>query len=1313
MKYAVKILLSLLLIGCWGLITDDACAVEKESAERLQISQQKAFNMTRDLVSGILELQMRQLHENGLKDLPIYGEIQTMRKHLDELVRDEMPAVVRLLIEAQQGNSQQRLAKHSQAQDKIQEVILHLMAQRQQLRRRLQMAQLASQIRELIELQQKGHSATIELPNRALPQRDLLAVSTIKQQQLVKKLYVRLMETLHETSRLSGDEGAGAADGLRLVRAAQIEKEIDRSEKELQLGQYSQAASHQQAVLDGLRALLERIDEARGLGAADRQAALDMVTGMLGRQRALHNNTRDSKSFEQDTDRFVEQQTRIHKDLGKLSEALQSFPSGEGLMQQAKGAAFQAVSDLFSLRKPQALAEQTKVIKALQEIQQQLRHAIDSQRADKSAKELEEEVKQLQQLKDKLQQIYQNQAEANKNAASNLKVAQAKQQQVSDQLAKTLLSKNLPGTIKSRLTDAQEAVQRAQQELTKTKAETRQQATENASDALQQALAETKARLADLRRRQLAVEVGELARAAEALERAAAAENQIANIAEQAGREQGLSAMQAQQLLTKHRDVAKVAEKISQGVQRAAAEVSKHLDETSKLLKQVQNDLHSAQQHSGAPSKPSATSAAKSALLAAQQITDAAAMLRKQQGQMAEQLTRLADQQLQQISEVKKPVEQALVDAKINENQIIPQLEKAQSNIRSAKVELLRAQGRAAEADARKLANDVSDIIQKQQIAETAAAELSSGKKNSTLDAASLQQQVAESIESPLEQADPALKKILNEAASFASKAAKELLTGNPASAAEARMRIQAALQRAQHVADDAAEVAAKAPPTKLNSAAQSQVSTHAAAAEKHLGNAVPAAAEALKKSQLHSSAAEKQIVGADRVEAATQQKLSDRHLNKAAEQISMAQKQARAQQHEYLSRQSKNTRSLADQAAEVDPGAASALRRAGQSADQGSANDSEKSASQTKQAQDATKQHLQRAAASLVARDQKIRKDREIAEVVSKLAKEQQQARDEITKQSKSLEQLARQKSTSKESNQKESNQSSNEKPAPSPEQVAAAQALQSATQRFAEAQRATGQGAAEISRQQQVVNQPIREGLETASRLGGSESSEKSPGDQIADNSSQGEDQGKESSAGKDSEQPSGKDQGDGKSQGKKQGEGNKQGQGENGKPGDGKGDQQGKGQTNGDGEGLGTGLVPSSPEATAKQIAGSEALAQAAQTLAQAKGQGKGKAQGEQANQGDNKSPSKDGGDAAQGDSSSGPPNPKAPLSPDSSARGDNLSGAGPDSAAVMQQFEQQPWFTNLPPELREAIRANARKRPPRGYEERLRRYFQSAD
>lgn len=53
----------------------------------------------------------------------------------------------------------------------------------------------------------------------------------------------------------------------------------------------------------------------------------------------------------------------------------------------------------------------------------------------------------------------------------------------------------------------------------------------------------------------------------------------------------------------------------------------------------------------------------------------------------------------------------------------------------------------------------------------------------------------------------------------------------------------------------------------------------------------------------------------------------------------------------------------------------------------------------------------------------------------------------------------------------------------------------------------------------------------------------------------------------------------------------------------------------------------------------------------------------------------------------------------------------SSQGANVAA--REYEQPPWFAKLPPELRDAMQVEMQRRPPRAYEERLRRYFQSID
>jgi hypothetical protein len=161
------------------------------------------------------------------------------------------------------------------------------------------------------------------------------------------------------------------------------------------------------------------------------------------------------------------------------------------------------------------------------------------------------------------------------------------------------------------------------------------------------------------------------------------------------------------------------------------------------------------------------------------------------------------------------------------------------------------------------------------------------------------------------------------------------------------------------------------------------------------------------------------------------------------------------------------------------------------------------------------------------------------------------------------------------------------------------------------------------------------------------------------------------------------------------------------------------------------LGTGFVPESPEVTAAQIAGSQAMAEAAETLAQAQmasqaqGQTPATAQAqsqvpgqaqptEQPKPGPSSSLASAGGVSVGGDSSENQATPENPLELQPPADGDSRTADGDEDAdAKERKFKEEPWFAKLPPELRNAIRARARNRAPRGYEERLRRYFESID
>ena len=163
------------------------------------------------------------------------------------------------------------------------------------------------------------------------------------------------------------------------------------------------------------------------------------------------------------------------------------------------------------------------------------------------------------------------------------------------------------------------------------------------------------------------------------------------------------------------------------------------------------------------------------------------------------------------------------------------------------------------------------------------------------------------------------------------------------------------------------------------------------------------------------------------------------------------------------------------------------------------------------------------------------------------------------------------------------------------------------------------------------------------------------------------------------------------------------------------------------------LGTGFVPNSPEVTAQQIAGPKAQAQAEAALAQVEpGEGqpmgpgqpaKGQPMKEQAGQdqqaGQPMQPmpsataTTKSGAAKKGETAENQKLKDEELKlnnpPDADSRGE---GNGQDAAAKAK-FEKEPWFAKLPPSLRSAIQSKSRGKTPRGYEERLKRYFESVE
>jgi hypothetical protein len=180
------------------------------------------------------------------------------------------------------------------------------------------------------------------------------------------------------------------------------------------------------------------------------------------------------------------------------------------------------------------------------------------------------------------------------------------------------------------------------------------------------------------------------------------------------------------------------------------------------------------------------------------------------------------------------------------------------------------------------------------------------------------------------------------------------------------------------------------------------------------------------------------------------------------------------------------------------------------------------------------------------------------------------------------------------------------------------------------------------------------------------------------------------------------------------------------------------------------LGTGFVPNSPEATAEQIAGSQAQAEARELLgpppdasqAQESQLAASQQAAESASQASPASsqqaaananappqdgaPTSESAEQAQASTRStgkaaksgrtpmnpGPEDKQARLDP--AQQGDSRAAdSGEDADVKARKLEKEPWFSKLPASMQQGRAARGRGKLPPGYEDLLKRYFEVRD
>jgi alanyl-tRNA synthetase len=192
-----------------------AAGVELDQLKNHEQAQKRATDVARGLVANMLDLQLRQLRENGLENSQLGRDVRLMRDEIDTLVKQEMQDVIALLVKAQEVTPKEREAIVNEVRGKTRDIVITLAAERQKLLRRLRMSRLESQVKELIARQSAIRDVTAGLLKQTEGAREKLVLAARQDQRDVRTLFATLEHALQDVASWGGEIGAEAIGGIQ------------------------------------------------------------------------------------------------------------------------------------------------------------------------------------------------------------------------------------------------------------------------------------------------------------------------------------------------------------------------------------------------------------------------------------------------------------------------------------------------------------------------------------------------------------------------------------------------------------------------------------------------------------------------------------------------------------------------------------------------------------------------------------------------------------------------------------------------------------------------------------------------------------------------------------------------------------------------------------------------------------------------------------------------------------------------------------------------------------------------------------------
>ena len=458
-----------------------------------QTVQQQVREMARRLVNEQITLQMTQLEENGLTELPLYGELKEMQQHLDELVDQHMKEVLSILARMMESPAGARLNLLEAAREKSRLVLAQLMLERQRVLRRLRLAEIEELARQLIEREQKVRERTELLPAQPSAQQAVQALSVREDQRDVNTLFTQVKQFLNDIVAWGGPVGRTADLALRALQEDQVDRLFAESLQALTEARFSEAVAKEDQIIVALEKLLRRIETLRGdFNRENPDAVQKALEELARRQEELRQRTLQAdapETFEELTREQLELRNAITEAAKKLT------PQAPPALSEAADAAARAAEELFQNQGEAAAEEQQKVLENLARARSELQQQAASPAAGADLLDVaaaQQQEADLLAAREALRQLRVEQSHASEQAARNqLQAAAQAEQKIATGVAEVPKDKQLPQEVTSAINQAAETVRKVGEKLGNLAAQLSKSPTEENASAAQAAAGST------------------------------------------------------------------------------------------------------------------------------------------------------------------------------------------------------------------------------------------------------------------------------------------------------------------------------------------------------------------------------------------------------------------------------------------------------------------------------------------------------------------------------------------------------------------------------------------------------------------------------------------------------------------------------------------------------------------------------------------------------------------------------------------------------------------------------------------------------